>query len=276
MSRIATHFLVAALLQTVLLAKASEPQDRQWTWEIRSVTDSNSILIIGDEKLSLLSTDIPISRIAGITYDRALHNRAALLFKAVAGSEASLLLLPPYGTGLLLVLATSKQKDHLITVAFANPEGQQQELTFRADKSNYKDILEELSSVTGKRWRDLYTEREDLRKWLKQAPRNAEPLRIDRPVTFGGIRLTPGIYSIAAWQHQDALGQVFLFRRGQSAPLAWDTAQIEERGSSTRSGEAAVYTADANGSTVTEIFTPRTHIHIVPRQILGDPAASLR
>jgi hypothetical protein len=220
--------LLFTLTVSVLFAQpaSANPQEKQWSVESVAGTKfgqkkvkidlrvSPQIVVVAPKKQA--ATEIPVGAIAHIGYDETAYSKGWAWWNAstdpnLQGNNDPFFGLTAASLDIGAALAAPfKTREHFIRILWQK-DGEPEEILFEADKGEYKDILTELQTVTGKPWHDLPAERQKLREELDQAKDRKIPLQIDGEVLVNGTELKPGQYQMVLLERGESQGEAYFF-----------------------------------------------------------------
>lgn len=191
--------LLAFSLGTPVKAQTA-PLDEGKVWRIRDDRDQETEIRVRDEQVALDWHVISVAHITQITLNTETKS---IGWDVARGGLEMTMGLSPYPLGAGLLLAPFKRRKYFITIGWDGESGADT-LTFRTSKGNYRAILDELTRVTGKPWRDAVAE-------LKQQLHNAPAVRIVRPAEVDAVRLKPGRYRVVISKEESGMAEAALY-----------------------------------------------------------------
>jgi hypothetical protein len=284
---------ILAFLVLITQAARAKPQGKQWS--VDSVPGSKlagekvkinlrispQIVVVAPKKQAAL--EIPVGAIERIGYDETAHSKGWAFWNAadnpnLRGSGNKDDFIDPFlgFTSVALDAAAAvtgpfKTREHYIRILWQK-DGEPQEILLEADKGDYKDILSELQTATGKPWHDLPTERQKLREELDQAKDRKIALQVDREVLVNGTELKPGPYQLVLLERGESQGEAYFFPGSEvhSDHVAAQAVVRVERSAVTQNAEPnasgagqpeMVFSERASANTLIDLRLPEKTLH---------------
>ncbi len=277
----------------------ANPQEKKWSVESVPGTEfgekkakidlrvSQKTIVAQPKKLA--STEIPVEAIVSVNYDETGHSKGRGLWNASTDPVLNDKDLDFIGMPLLFgaaLAAPFKTREHFIHILWQK-DAQPQELLFQAGKEDYKKILAELQTVTGKPWHDLPSERQKLREELEKAKERKVELQVDRPALVNGAQLKPGPYQLVLLEREESQGEAYFFAGSQvhldhvaaEALVQVEHSVVSPDDGSKPSGTVQpemVFGNPANKNTLTDLHLPDKTLHITSPAVPGIAGSAAR
>jgi hypothetical protein len=293
-------FLFTLTLSVLFALPASaNPQEKQWSVESVPGTEfgekklkidlriSHQVVVARHKKLA--STEIPVEAIVSVNYDETGHSKGRGMWNASTDPVLNDKDLDFIGMPLVFgaaLAAPFKTREHYIHILWQK-DAESQEISFQAGKGDYKNILAELQTVTGKPWHDLPSERQKLREELDKAKEHKVGLEVDRPALVNGAELKPGPYQLVLLEREESQGEAYFFAGSQvhlDHVAAQALVQVEHsvvtpddgpKPSGTVQPEM-VFGNPANKNTLTDLHLPDKTLHFTSPAVPGIAGSTAR
>ncbi len=211
---------------------------------------SQSTIALKEEKGP--DQEIPISKVAEVTYDNSSHSKSRGWLHAAKGIAGTPFILGVYPVAAPLVgaafAAPFKTRAHFVRILWNDAEYGPTEVLLEIGKKDYAGVLAELQSLTGKPWRNWPEERKKRLQDIQSGKVAKQSFTLEQLVLVNDAELKPGPYVIVVLERPQDAGEVYFYRGTDLNPnhiVTQAVVKIEKR-SSTQAGVTPIF-ATASG-----------------------------
>jgi hypothetical protein len=224
-----------------------------------------------------LDWEIPISKVAEVSYDNSSHSRSRGWMKngadvAVAGP---MVMGSPYILGATLVgaafAAPFRTRAHFVRIFWNDANNGPSEVVVEIGKKDYAGVLADLQSLTGKPWRNRPEERKKRLQDIQSGKVAKQSFTVEQLVLVGDAELKPGQYVIVVLERPQDAGEAYFYRSADLNPdhiVTQAVVKIEKR-SGTREGVTPIFATAHDAKWIAALEMPDATLRFTSPAVLA-------
>ncbi len=279
---LSSALLLTLLLRALPLAGAQqEAGEKTKEWPVKVFAgrsqQSKGTLAVSPSTIAIKqeqgpSREIPISKVAEVTYDNLSHSksREVLSQGATAAVSGPQVMGAPYILGATLLgaafAAPFKTRDHLVRILWNDAEHGPSEVLLEIGKKDFAGVLAELQSLTGKPWRNRPEERKKYLQDIQSGKVAKQSFTLEQLVLVSDAELKPGQYVVVVLERPQDVGEVYFYRGADLNPdhiAAQAVVKIEKR-SGTQAGVTPKFATVSDAQSIAALEMPDETLRFTP------------
>lgn len=217
--------------------------------------------------------EIPISKVAEVTYDNSSHSKSRGWLHAAEATAGTPFIIGVYPVAAPLVgaafAAPFKTRAHFVRILWNDAEYGPAEVLLEIGKQDYAGVLAELQSLTGKPWRNRPEERKKRLQDIQSGKVAKQSFTLEQLVLVNDAELKPGPYVIVVLERPQDAGEVYFYRGADLNPdhiVTQAVVKIEKR-SGTQAGVTPIFAAASDAQSLAALEMPDETLRFTARAV---------